>query len=346
MPLKSGGAVDNENLHGRSDQGLISVGKVGIYGLYAGCATAPGRVVKLDFTPPFRRMGAIVLDINENNIYDFVRVGNFLYVLLHSSPPKIVKIDLLKFEKVSTLTLSNSGFGIRMATDGIYLYTAYGPAPVYVARVRISNFTLDSTLTLPSGEEGVGPDLTIVGGYLYVQTTNFGRLVKIDSSTFTRVGFLDVRSPDFFYTPQNLGLGTDGFLYVGLNRTAFPSIIRKINLETFTKVAGLNLGVDYIPNAFASVGSKLYVGIGQLPARVVKIDLPSFTQDAEFTFETGEDYVRLQSRTLEDSSFLHLGLNTVPGKIVRVDLATFTKERTITLETDENIVESLLLIKP
>jgi hypothetical protein len=223
------------------------------------------------------------------------------------------------------------------STGGVPLYLHISlPLIIQLLSPPPTQSLLPSTLTLESGEDYVY-SLAVSGGYLYAGLpTSPGKIVKIDLSTFTKVGTLTLSGVDEDYVYSLAVSG--GYLYAGLYCTP-PGKIVKIDLSTFTKVGTLSLGSgeDYVYSLAVS-GGYLYAGLDTSPGKIVKIDLSTFTKVATLTLSAGENYVESLAVS---GGYLYAGLPTSPGKVVKIDLSTFTEVGTLTLASGENNVYSL-----
>jgi len=342
MPLKSGGAVENQNLRGRSNSGLISMGKI-LANLYAGLNLSPARIVKMQLS--FRKVATLTLESGENLSHygALLIVGDYLYVATRGS---VVKVDLSTFTRVSSLTMP-TGYYVALATSGGYLYAASYYGLGRVTKINLSDFSIVSTLALiaPAGSSSV-THAVISGNYLYV--THLGTpavITKIALSTFTVDSTLTLPTGD---NDASYGLVKNGYLYVACHYVVLtppfpwrPRII-KVNLSTFTKDSDLTLPIDdYDAGCLEQDGTYLYAGLGWtlgVPAKIEKIDLATFTSAGTLTLASDENYVweiRIVGKNL------YVGLNTSPGKVVKIDLDTFTKVETLTFDTGENSVYAL-----
>jgi len=347
MPLKSGGAVDNEYMRGRSNQGLVAIGKVVVVAgnLYAGLNTSPGKIVKIDLAT-FTKTSTLTLDTGEDYVVRSVVSGNYLYAGLQTAPCKVVKIDLATFTKVATLEFSPDLSGNiiwDLAINGNYLYACLGVSNRRgeLWKIDLTTFSVADHFYFLNAGENDSSGLAISGNFLYCSlwTPNPGKIVKVDLTTFTEVSTLTLALDENHLMRLNI---KDNYLYVDLQRV--PGQIVKVDLTTFTKVDTLTMAADENePWSQAISGNNLYALLRTAPAKVVKVDLATFTKVSTLTFDAGED---LGFGLAAFGKFLYAGCVIVfdhpPSKIVKVNLDTFTKVSTLTLDAGEDSVYDLL----
>jgi len=257
----------------------------------------------------------LTLDSGENVILSLFSDGTYLYAGTHTSPGKIVKIDLSTFTKVSTLTFDSGENNIEdLFSDGTYLYAGLVTSPGKIVKIDLSTFTKVSTLTLAAGEDNAD-NLFSDGTYLYAGLyTSPGKIVKIDLSTFTKVSTLTLAAGE----DNTYSLFSDGtYLYAGMNYGAGAGRIVKIDLSTFTKVSTLILSSSPLENSpmnLFSDGTYLYAGLYTTPGKIVKIDLSTFTKVSTLTFSAGINFV---FSLFSDGTYLYAGLGGAPGRISR-----------------------------
>jgi len=207
-------------------------------------------------------------------------------------------------------------------------------------------------------------------GFAYFGTdTDPGKIIKINTNTFKRAGVMTLQESSgggWWGTdgvnPESMepdwGWGSDpgeshllsaaidagrGYAYFATNTD--PAKVIKIDLNTFTKVATLEL--DY-ENARAAVidtsGSThyLYIGHNESPGRVTKIDLNTFEIDD--VLNTGDDGKKITSGAIDTAEgYLYFGTYTGSARVVKVDLSTFSHEDTLWLSGDNNKAVSMVI---
>jgi len=282
--------------------------------LYAGLATTPGKIVKIDLET-FTETSTLTLDPGENNIYSLISDGTNLYAGLYGADVgidypqigKIVKINLASFTKVSTLTLDATDFSIySLFSDGTYIYAGLDTSPAKVIKVDISTFTKTASINLTANSSRT---LFSDGIYLYVgMDTTPASLIQIDLSTFLETTSLTLAAgKNSIYT-----LFSDGtYLYAGLATT--PGKIVKIDLATFTEISTLTLSTNSSYTLFSD-GTYLYVGSNTTPAKIIIVDLSLFIEIGVSTLAAGENSIYT---LFSDGTYLYAGLLTSPGKVIR-----------------------------
>ncbi len=126
-------------------------------------------------------------------------------------------------------------------------------------------------------------------------------------------------------------------------RTSLSSRIRTLLLRTIGVPHLIHLYGALEPNKVLTLdndegniwvifsdGTYMYAGLDASPAKVVKIDLSTFTKVSTITLSTGENAIRSMC---SDGTYLYVGTLTDPGKIIRINLSTFTKTSTLTLQS-------------
>ncbi|MEA3249154.1 MAG: hypothetical protein U9Q03_02245 [Patescibacteria group bacterium] len=209
-------------------------------------------------------------------------------------------------------------------------------------RVGVSNSGSDTELLKSAAEAaGIGEDFLragfVDGGYAYFGTyTKPGQVIKVDLSTFTRVGLLTLSSGDDEIATSVLDAsGATHYAYFGCNTN--PGRVVKVNLATFTRTGAIDLGSgeDMIASsAIDTSAGYVYFGTFQQPAKVAKVNLSTFTQvGSALSLSVGEnDAVSM----VTDSTDLYVGTATAPGKVVKVSLSTFTRTGALTLNAGES----------
>ena len=188
---------------------------------------------------------------------------------------------------------------------------------------------------------GIGEDFLkaafVDGNYAYFGTyTKPGQIIKVDLSSFSRVGSLTLSSGEDELTTVVLDAsGATHYAYFGCN--TYPGKVIKVNLSTFARDGALDLnsGEDMIySSAIDTSNGFAYFGTFQQPAKVVKVDLSTFTEDATtVTLSSGENDA---ASMVTDGTYLYVGTATAPGKVVRIALSSFARTGALTLNTGES----------
>lgn len=172
------------------------------------------------------------------------------------------------------------------------------------------------------------------GTYLYTTHTDASKISKIQLNDFIVCSTLNISIANF---DSAWSLASDGkYLYVGSADDLTPAIILKINLENFTIVDSLSLGVNGQVDSLFSDGSYLYAGIlvASNPAAVVsiyKINLNNFLGvPTILSFAAGKYNV---TGLTSDGNYLYAGIWDTGGTvdITKIDLDTFTETSTLLL---------------
>ena len=338
MPLKSGGAVDNEKMRGRTNSGLISIGKTSVAKLYTGLigrATGTDYVDVVKTDPETSSMTNIT--VSGQSHFFVGKHGSFLYitgVVSDADNTGIVsKVNADTLSEVATLTFSA---GEELPQSGIivgdYLYVGLRISPARIVKIDLTTFTEVATLTLDAGDDWVLEQESMVAssGFLYVACylTTPGRIVKVDLSTFTKTATLTLSAGED--NPTNLAV-SEGMLYVGLDLS--PGRVTKINLSTFTKVSTLTLSAGENEAWLLVVsGNNLYVICYVTPNKVVKIDLSTFAKVSTLTFTGADEEYAGGDAIIGSTLYVQCIPSAATQPIVKVDLGTFTETGRINLD--------------
>ena len=241
-----------------------------------------------------------------------------LYVVIDSSPGKVVKVALHDFRKISTLTFNageNTPWG-EACRVGDFLYIACESGQLI--KVDLNSFTeVDSiALSVASLTSTVSDDN---GGYLYVINYDSPSVViKIDIGTFTEVDSLILASGEnVAYNMIRVG----SKLYVGCYTS--PGKIVKVDLNTFTEEVTLTLSTNN--NEICGLignSNHIYVGLDTGIGRIVKVSLDTFTESKTLIFNSGESG---PWAFCIDDEFLYCATDDVPSPLIVVGLDSFTR---------------------
>ena len=116
--------------------------------------------------------------------------NSFIYVGTYGIPAYVVKIDLSVFETVDSIGLSPDGQVscsiIDQPNGYAYFGLYYSESGNDIIRLKLSDFTIDGTLNLPSGEESVlSASVDLSEKYAYFGSVS-GKVIKVNLSDFTR----------------------------------------------------------------------------------------------------------------------------------------------------------------
>src|SRR2546422_3943241 len=201
---------------------------------------------------------------------------------------------------------------------------------------RAQTFAVSGTLTVdPDGLFSAVIDTK--HGFAYFGTGfpgdfGFGRIVKVDLSSFRAVRILSLRTGE-----DNLVAGVidpeNGYAYFTTGTfPTHPSRIVKIGLANFMEVDSLGLSPDEFSCLCTAIidteNGFAYFGTFSEPARVLKVDLSSFRIVDSLTLRQGDD--DLNSAVIDPiHGFAYFG--TFNGRIVKVNLHSFKEVRSVAL---------------
>lgn len=299
-------------------------------------SNAVTRVRLSDFTPMETRYfwgyGASVYAAAVDPVGGYAYFGTDCYLL---------RYRLSDFTYVDNIALDFYGaYTLSLDAAHGYLYAShvdkFGGADK-IFKIRLADFVSEGSLTLVSAEKTVWTAILDDGaGTLYLGTkTRPGIIVKVDLSTFTRVGALTLE-PGSPYPYVPVIDTTNGYAYYG-NVNTYPGRIYKVRLSDFSHVGTLvltnNSDSDFQSAAIDVAGGYAYYGTDTEPGRIVRIRLSDFTHDGTLTLASGEN--DLDAVAIDpDNGYAYFGTATNPARIVKVDLATFTRVGAITLPSE------------
>ena len=244
--------------------------------VYFVTAEEPSRILKISLSD-FTVIDTLLMNTGDNYLTGGPSAidlnGGFLY--LGTQPDVVgvylVKVDLRTFTRVGIITLNPTGGAINFTCVdpvGSFVYCGDYTSPGMIYKVRLSDFTLVGTLTLPPGDDVVHAGF-IYEGFLYCGC--FGKLIiKVRLSDFTLAGTLTPPSSGTYihgasYDP------VAGFGYFGLR---YSGEVVKVRLSDFTVV-----GVAAVAGASGGIGNAVatdpttgltYVGTIDAPAILAK----------------------------------------------------------------------------
>ncbi len=217
-----------------------------------------------------------------------------------------------------------------LVDPGRALYVASGTATVYrIDEIRLPDFTLGASVSLPSDESPVSCGLLVPGtGSFYLCGGTF----------FDAGGFVvQVRGSDLALTGRRwLAPGSTaircaaidrdgGFAYFGTY--GVPGAVAKVRLADFTLVGLLTLPEEerFLSSAVLDpAGGMLYLGTDTNPGHVVKIRLSDFTRVAGLTLPASD--VGLRCGFLDPAGgFVYFGIWSYPGGVTKIRLSDFTR---------------------
>ncbi len=266
------------------------------------------------------------------------------------STPEIIKVNLSNFKRVATLTLqpyeqllflSAAGIIQTETTGGSFAYFGTYTSPAFIVKVKLSNLSVASTLTLQQGREWFTSSvIDLANGFVYFGTnaqgsgtgSATGAITRIRTSNFTDAGTLLLNPGE---GPLCASIkDNNGFAYFSTG--AFPAQIIKVRLSDFTRVAAITLSTGEDAACTAVIDNAngfAYFGTQDFPASVVKVRLSDFTIVGSVTLAES----LLTSATIDvDAGFAYFGTNDFPGIIAKVRLADLTEVGSLTLNSGED----------
>ena len=214
--------------------------------LYAGNNSSPTVITRID-RESFTEADTLTLPTGYNGITGLVIVGRKLYIACSPAAGthgKVVKVDLDSFTYEAVCDFAaNDTLPIAMCTNGTYLFVSVYDFPGAVKEVRLSDFVVESTTTFAAGVQRAY-SCFVDGSYLYLGT-NGGKILKYRIDHLSGLDHyatlsLPLASPVYAMT-------TGGVTIYAASYTS-PSHLYRIDKDTFTLLADLNLGYDYIYN--------------------------------------------------------------------------------------------------
>jgi hypothetical protein len=313
---------------------------------YFGTFTAPGRVVKIDLST-FTHVDTLILPSGE----DYLRIAiidtinGFAYFVTNTVPSWVVKIDLSTFTRVGAYEFDFPQMGIPTSAiidpdNGFAYFT--GATPGRLAKMDLSTFSLIGWILIdhPLFDWPISAIIDTSNDYAYFGTEQYpGSIARINITSWP-VSSGDI---DYIILPEPEGYlrlavidTANGFAYFGASSdsTTQPSSIVKIDLATFTRVDALTLpsGETFVHLPYQNVSTAAvidtingfaYFGTDTAPAKIIKIDLSTFTRVDALTLPPGEIY--LQTAVIDDNGYGYFGCRSQPGVIVKIDLIQLTR---------------------
>ncbi|TMI29520.1 hypothetical protein E6H27_08295 [Candidatus Bathyarchaeota archaeon] len=296
----------------------------------------------LTMNPGEADLNSGVIDTAEGFAY-FATGGGFSDQL---ETPKVIKINLATFRRVSTLTLApyeslqfvSAGGVIQTEADGgSFAYFSSYTSPSYIIKVKLSNMSRAGTLQLQQGEEYLRSSVIDTGaGYVYFPSD---ALDDIGNGTITRIRISDFSNAGILHLPAGEGpicsgvIDTaHGFAYFATRTT--PAKIIKVRLSDFSPVGAISLNPGETTLCAAvidTVNGFAYFGTYTSPSKVVKIRLSDFTRVGAIQLASpSEDFI-LSAVIDVNAGFAYFGTDQFPGVISKVRLSDFTEVASLTL---------------
>lgn len=265
-------------------------------------------------------------------------VVSLLLILMMSQVSQVQALE--RIDAIHLNTLENTPYASVVDVANSYAYFGTFTIPAKVVKIHLSDFTRVGVITFPTGENlAAAAIIDPAAGYAYFGTMT--SIVKVDLSTFTRVGAI-VPGATFLYTAV---IDTvHGYAYFGT--LTDPGQIVKIDLSTFTLADTLTL-----PAGEGNFGSAVidtsagyaYFGTGSHPAKIVKINLSTFSREDAMTLDTGENEAGAAVIDVT-AGYAYFGMNKMwPAEVVRISLSTFSRAGVLTFHTGEDMIRSAVI---
>ncbi len=183
--------------------------------------------------------------------------------------------------------------------------------------------------------------------YFGVGNSSPGLIVKVDLSTFTRVGVLNLNYGENHLVSAVID-EANGFAYFGTYTN--PGIVVKIDLSTFTRVAAVtfDVGENFLTSAtIDTTDGFAYFGTYTEPGYIVKVDINPAHAFAKIDSISMGSY--LKSAAIDTTAAIHyayFGTYTQPGDVLKINLSDFTNtsaHSTLTLNTGEDYLTSCVI---
>ena len=166
--------------------------------------------------------------------------GTYAYVV-HPVSSSLTKIRLSDDSVVASLPVGNQTYGVALDDTGAYAYVPSAYSPYWLVRVRLSDFTVDDSVTLPV-TWAFGVDVNAAGTLAYVGRDREGsNVVKVDlGSSMSVAETITVPS-----SPSTLAISpTAPFVYTANSADLQGRTVSKIAITGITPaptVSGLSI---------------------------------------------------------------------------------------------------------
>lgn len=293
----------------------------------------------------FRREAGLRLNPSEYYLASAVidPAGRYAYLGTSTPPGQIVKIDLKTWQRVGTITLSDSEgeagerflFSAAMDPAGRYAYFGTGDYPGKVVKIDLERFERVGSISLEPGEDVlrsavIDPD----GAFAYFGTDTYpGHIVKVDLARFERVGSIDLDESIPYVTPAAVIDPSGRYAYFG----AYLGNLLKIDLANFTLAGNLDTGVGTLLGTalIEPSGRFAYIGTYGDPGQIVKVDLADFSLSGTLTLPAGEARPTVGVLSNDGASAYFGTRQGADGRVIKIDLASFTRVGSVILNQDE-----------
>ncbi len=267
----------------------------------------------------------------ESWLYGLAFTNEYVYALMGTTTPKILKIRISDMTKVDEISLTGAaGYGSAIVSDGTYIYASTGGQPGKVFKIDPSDMTLIDTWVGTAGQD-FASCLTLDGTNVYV---GLGmepagapgvtiRVIKIDPSNMTTV---DTFTGDAGDEDCN-DLIFDGINIYVTGKTD-PGMIIKIDTSDMSRVsAWTGAAGENDAWSLAFDGTYIYVGLGTIPGRVIKVNPTTMATVASFT--GGAESDQFYGLTF-DGKYIYAGSMSDPGVVHKLDPSDMSRISTWT----------------
>jgi hypothetical protein len=281
--------------------------------------------------PIFTRLDALTLSSGEDQLHNtlYNPADRNIYVVTDTNPTLFVKVNADSFTRTSfvSLVFASSGeahIAVIEPDQGFAYIAVHNGVPQRIQKVRLSDMTVVSTLTLPSAGASVVEFLAIdTGDRILISGDRNGVLNRIDLSTFLVTDTLSISISGF----ANVGIldETNNLAYIGMS-TAPVTIVEVDYSSSLVEGSNLLLNGGEFPIQTAIIDQsnfKGYFSTATNPADIIKIDLPTLTRESAITLTPGaNDAQGMVIDTINDAFYVMLNVN--PGISSRVRTSSFT----------------------
>ena len=329
---------------------------------FGASGSTPGSVFKVNVSPAtFALVESLLLDHAAFNFWAAVidPAAGFAYFGSYAQPGVIAKVRLSDFSRVATLPLQPGVDGIRSAViDPTKGFAYFGASNGVVTQVRLSDFTLISSVTAPGGDGLTSAVIDPTNGFAYFGTNSApGKVVKVHLAPFelitTTVTLLPA-APGDLYGEDNLTSAVidtaNGFAYFGANTT--PGKVVKVNVKptSFARLDSASIpdvgeNLNFFTSAVIDPAKGLaYFGTNTTPGKVVTIDVNPNNPFAKKS-STALSVARLASAVIDPAAgFAYFGSQEAPGSVVKVNLTIPASEvEKLPLQANENYLTSAVI---
>jgi hypothetical protein len=232
---------------------------------------------------------------------------------------------------VTSLTLGtgqNGEIGAVMDSANGFAYFAINASPGQIVKIRLSDFTVVSSLTL-SVNDPVSGVIDSAHGFAYFGTDDWpAKIVKVDLATFTEVGTITLGSGE--NDVERAAIDTvNGFAYFIPYYSGGKVAKIDINPSHFAEVDVLVLAdpnnVHLNCVVIDPTSTYLYLGTDGVPGRVIKVSLFPFAYVGYIALTGTERY--LSSAVIDPANgFLYFGATAIASApLTKIDIPTFTR---------------------